>query len=81
MCFRGLSSKTFGTFLTTYVHFVAEGDAGELHPFFILAFVLHLREWKPGDLQPAASEGVQAGDGGDEAFVFSAAADNQEDLR
>lgn len=68
------------TSLTRYVHFVAEGDAGKLHPFPVLGFVLHLCDWQPGDLQPAASEGVQTGDSGNEALIFSAASNYQEHL-
>lgn len=66
--------------LTRYINFIAEGDAGKLHPFPVLGFVLHLCDWQAGNLQPAASERVQAGDGGDEALFLSAASDDQEHL-
>ena len=68
------------TFLTRYVKLIAESDASELHPFAVLGLVLHLCEGQPGDLQPAAPQGVQAGDGGNEALLFGAAADDQEYL-
>lgn len=68
------------SFLTRYVDFIVKGDAGKLHPFSVLSLVLHLCHWQLGDLQPAAPERVQAGDSGDEAFVFSAASNDQEYL-
>lgn len=67
--------------LTGYVNFVAESDTCKFHPFSVLRFVLHICDGQPGDVQPAAPEGVQAGDGGDEVFVLGATSDDEKHLR
>lgn len=67
-------------FFTRYVELIAISNAGELHPFSVLGLILHLCEWKPGNLKPAASKGIQTGDGGNEALIFGAASNYKEDL-
>lgn len=79
-CTTADKNKTEANALTRYVNFIAESDTGKFHPFPVVRLVLHLRDWQPGHVQPAASEGVQAGDGGDEVFVLGAASDDEEHL-
>lgn len=64
--------------LTRYINFIAECDAGKLHPFFVLGLIIQFCKWESCYLQPAAPEGVQAGDSVDEAVIFSASSNNQE---
>lgn len=79
--YETIKDKTEVDSLTSYVNFVAESDTCKFHPFSVLGLVLHVCDGQPRNVQPAASEGVQTRDGGDEAFVLAAASDDQEHLR